>query len=1042
MESRDNKSVPIPWQGMLTLVAALGVYLYYKPLDTSRPIEKSSYSAGSVAQQDVEARLWQDPLLAAYSHANADMGKSPQGKCKNPQLHNAGALIDEIGKEKLWILPVMVVGGSYVEYNEIRLRARRAVLEALGTCGFAPRDGEHIGYVDWNFSTPGQSPPSEDLLPFEWCDRRTHHVVPATVKGASQQDNARVLILWLRDELFYQQPLAQLNEFVCRLTSENPNAVVRLIGPRTSTGMRAMLREAAGRKADKSPTLSYLSGVRMICPTTTASEEALLFGIETKQGSSKDLLESQASRFIFDRLTTTDGQVSEALVAELMRRNVKLALTKSEKKKAASRATEAEREKTKKKYEAKFDHIALISEWDTFYGSILPQTFIRALPSAKPGPFSIQPPENITVYHYLRGIDGVVPDPSGKSPETTAERRLRQPNETTEGVNQADYLRRLAVQLLEKDRKLRKEGKDGIKAIGVLGTDIYDKLLVLKSLRSLFPGALYFTTSLDARFANPDEWTAARNLIVGSPFGLTLTPKLQARIPPFRDSYQTATYAATLAALDEELVSGRNSSGDPRIFEIGRNGAFDLTPPAKLSTSKTRVPASVETSLHPVNPRTAIWFTWNRAGLIAGLLALSTLALLWSLAIIRGVQSCSGLGRSSWTFAVVAAFVSWLVIYIIAICQMPEGEPFAWFEGVSIWPTEILRFFIFLMAVWFVWKTNNALAKSEEAIEKEFGLEPSDKIPWPQAKFLSREWRSQAIALLTVGCWPVERNKKVIAQELWNYYIPAGNLAVRLIRVTPLVLFYMGAGFCLMGLLGFPPVPGRGLGSFCLDRTFLILAVFLSVGVTFYIVDATMLNRRLIEYLTKEETEWPVAAYASLRKRWSSASQTRREEEKEKSESVARPPDKILAEYLDIDLIAKRTKVVGGLIYYPFILLSLLIVSRLALFDNWTWPVPLLIVIALTGGYAAWSAFRLRETAESARQTALGNLNDILIARTADGEGDKAEARTARETIAIIKAEDRGAFAAISRHPVFGALLLPSGGVGIWALTQYLPNLF
>ena len=145
---------------------------------------------------------------------------------------------------------------------------------------------------------------------------------------------------------------------------------------------------------------------------------------------------------------------------------------------------------------------------------------------------------------------------------------------------------------------------------------------------------------------------------------------------------------------------------------------------------------------------------------------------------------------------------------------------------------------------------------------------------------------------------------------------------------------------------------------------------------------------------------------------------------------------------MDIDLIAKRTEVVGTLIYYPFVLISLLIVSRLSVFDNWTWPVPLLIVIGLNGSYAAWSAFSLRKTAEKARREALRNLNDLLVARTAEGYGDGAEAKTARETISMIRAEERGAFAAISRHPLIGALLLPSGGAGIWALTQYLPSLF
>ena len=39
---------------------------------------------------------------------------------------------------------------------------------------------------------------------------------------------------------------------------------------------------------------------------------------------------------------------------------------------------------------------------------------------------------------------------------------------------------------------------DGIEAVGVLGSDVYDKLLVLQALRPLLPNAWFFTTDLDA----------------------------------------------------------------------------------------------------------------------------------------------------------------------------------------------------------------------------------------------------------------------------------------------------------------------------------------------------------------------------------------------------------------------------------------------------------------------------------------------------------------------------------------------------------------
>ena len=98
------------------------------------------------------------------------------------------------------------------------------------------------------------------------------------------------------------------------------------------------------------------------------------------------------------------------------------------------------------------------------------------------------------------------------------------------------------------------------------------------------------------------------------------------------------------------------------------------------------------------------------------------------------------------------------------------------------------------------------------------------------------------------------------------------------------------------------------------------------------------------------------------------------------------PPNDLLREYLDIDFIARGTAFVGPLIYYPFILISLLIISRSGVFDHWTWPVALVIIVAFNAGYAAFSVIYLRRTAERARQLSLKRLHDMLISYTAIGQ--------------------------------------------------------
>jgi hypothetical protein len=1119
----EPRTIQLPWQGLLALGATLvGVVWYLAPLDTSRPIEREGVSLKLQREQDVDARLWQDPLATAFAHDEQiraiDKTKDPVTPLREELLHSPRALSDTINEVKarrddLLVLPVFVSGGAYAEHREIRLRARRAVLEALGTNQLSPIDGEHIGYVrmrpfnlsstraslaqeESQWSNDNSAPPEYFILPYEWCG-------PAF--ALRQGKPRQVLILWVREEELGARPLGNL-ALLLRALDIQPG-VVKVIGPRTSTALRAIVDEAAG-VSSKTP---GLSGMVILSPTATVSENVLLRGHENEEvGTVKALLKKKFDGVAFHRITLTDDTVCRELIVELGRRGVHLDL--------AGAPTD---------YRGGHDHVALISEWDTFYGRALPLSFAHEVSGLDYDILTEQYPTNIHAYQYLRGIDGMLPGASvpeqrsanGKKADTKT-----RPKETLEGLNQADYLRRLALLLKEENRRLIRDSGAPLKAVGVLGSDVFDKLLVLKALRPALPGVLFFTNNLDARFGHPDEWNSARNLIVVSPFGLRLRQRwngdhgpfdLQGKILPFRDAYQTAAYTATLLASNEkamQLLEDRvqqlntqalkgsvDSAGKekrlpqllglPRLFEIAQSGPYEL--PASIYTKKK--PADV----HP--ERDIRWWNGTRIAAALGIGFAFALLLAWISFVLRGhahkwkriplanpnarkadVPRCFQLSASRRFLAVpsgavfiAAALLAWFIVYLAAYLQRSDGEPFVWMEGLSIWPTETLRLLVFFMAAWFFFKTNGTLHENDDTILKSFGLRPLEisaarnrplpsiqsheifqnfirkrVLPYQCAPLFSQLRYRQTIGVLTVRNWRIEwkekdREDRVIAHKLWRRYIHAGMLRVRIWRMLPLMICYIAGAFCLVIMLGFPPVPYRGPASFVLDCIFLGLAVTGSIFITFYIADVTILNRRLIDYLVQKKTVWPAAACDRLRQRWKVS------EAQEQSASVGSgssrpdiPPGKLLDEYLDIDLIATRTEVVGGLIYYPFVLITLMIVSRISLFDNWTWPVGLLIVIGGNGAYAAWSAWRLRRTAENARQIALKNLNDILIALTAEGKGPGAEAQTARETISMIKEEDRGAFAAISRHPLIGALLLPSGGAGIWALTQYLPGLF
>src|SRR6185503_17784687 len=114
-----------------------------------------------------------------------------------------------------------------------------------------------------------------------------------------------------------------------------------------------------------------------------------------------------------------------------------------------------------------------------------------------------------------------------------------------EGPAQFDYLGRLGDRMDGLQKSLKRDGDGQISAIGIVGSDVYDTLLILQALRGRFPAALFFTTDLDVRYFHPRERDWALNLIVVSPYGLALNDALQGNVPEFRDGTQTAQFTAT-----------------------------------------------------------------------------------------------------------------------------------------------------------------------------------------------------------------------------------------------------------------------------------------------------------------------------------------------------------------------------------------------------------------------------------------------------------------------------------------------------------------
>jgi len=174
------------------------------------------------------------------------------------------------------------------------------------------------------------------------------------------------------------------------------------------------------------------------------------------------------------------------------------------------------------------DHIAWLAEWDSFYSRALLIEFSAAacveaerirppakgicpdIPTAMDVAAAVRRDRSphaygrswVHHYSYLCGLDGEIPgdaarqdtsNQAGTAKSTDGDKDVKaslKELERPEGHGQLDYVHR-PVSRLEADAALWEGSGRELKAIGVLGSDVYDKLLILQALRKRFPKAIF-----------------------------------------------------------------------------------------------------------------------------------------------------------------------------------------------------------------------------------------------------------------------------------------------------------------------------------------------------------------------------------------------------------------------------------------------------------------------------------------------------------------------------------------------------------------------
>lgn len=163
------------------------------------------------------------------------------------------------------------------------------------------------------------------------------------------------------------------------------------------------------------------------------------------------------------------------------------------------------------------------------------------------------------------------------------------------------------------------------------------------------------------------------------------------------------------------------------------------------------------------------------------------------------------------------------------------------------------------------------------------------------------------------------------AVAFWRKYVYLNRWHVRVLRILVLFLVLFIFNAIVFQIYGRPVAPVRGDISAALDQVILMSTVIAFQVLTIAALDATILCFRLIVEWCDHRTVWPSDARERMARKLCL----------KLSRPFGETAERVIDEWLDIQIVAKRSEAVVRLIYYPMIVLSLMILARNTAFDNW-----------------------------------------------------------------------------------------------------------
>lgn len=768
-----TSSLPLP-QIIAALLAISSLFVQSPPLLlTSR---ESAHASGSQSPEAADgtamrARLWQDPLQVVTGAA----AKKAEANDPVAALQTLETLRSYLKQPKTPQTRTLLLIGCIPEDNnpesvERRLRTRAAVLAGLGRSGFVP--SEKISYCLLPYhadpvsladpfpqATPAPLPQCQVIVPYEVLQAQYG------LWEYEKEKVDRVVLLWLPDNSLKTKALPLLGSLIRQIpgTRLPPlHIITRILGPSSSTVLTSLAEDIRYLRPHSAESHFYettLKGIECIAAMPTISPAALdLLTQRPTEGSLPKCMDQNAVTNAFQqigmpllRTVQTDDEIIREIFDELDRRGIHAC---------------PPREHNDQTPRATWDDIAVVTEWDTVYGRslshavqmVVEDRFDSRCPNLAhlgqvvrhqmPEPYPQKAPadhrwighplqaaagwsglhsgdssQNIWVFNYFKGIDGKGADTdsghadSGKdkaskdspSAQVTWNDRI----ERAQGYNQADYLRRLADHIQQLDAELSLHNRH-LRAVLVLGSDCYDKLLVMRALRPALQDALLMTNNLDADMTLAEESIGTRNLVIVSPYGLNLDAPLQRGFPIFRDSYQTAVFCSTLIATG--VIDKAKASNDfwphangvtqnhpivsPRIFENARSGFYDLSLTRDKPDDHLQPPRGGMEGLM-LSPGKANQPLGTGIALLLGVIVIGIagfIVLAWrnrrSLQASAPLTAASFLARREWMIPLILLVAMGTPILLSTLAMQFESsgsEPLTWLQGISAWPTQGLR---------------------------------------------------------------------------------------------------------------------------------------------------------------------------------------------------------------------------------------------------------------------------------------------------------------------------------------------------------------